>query len=211
MVATFKRRCFAEASDVLKNLRLFDQLKLDKDAYVTIIDALLILKRHDQIPIILDEMRQAGISTDINESTKLRYLLKQCRNRTVMNNDHIHQPSNPTALMDSVLTSVMLPQAVAKLNNAVAKQDFIAASPFAIELLEMEPFPPNVALENICMTMFETNRLDVIDMLLLRLQQVISVCCNFRADSFYIYIYIYVRHVALSIGQWVETKYFTNT
>ncbi|OQR92304.1 hypothetical protein THRCLA_08728 [Thraustotheca clavata] len=146
-----RNQCHKEASDVLKNRGLFN-IQLDSGGYNTIIEALLMLDRHDAIPDILLEMEQNGVAQD----SKTTFLLRRY---------NYHGRENPRATL-----TAKTPDA-AELDRLIVQEEWGKATELASSMLETKLPVMQFTLESIMRAYIGAGANDKIDELLALLSE----------------------------------------
>ncbi|EQC39364.1 hypothetical protein SDRG_03567 [Saprolegnia diclina VS20] len=125
-----RNKCLKETADVLKNRSLFN-ITLDASGYNTILEALLILDRVDEIGDILNEMAEHGIKSD----SKTEFILRRCQyasRATPHSKPSMTNAFNSTGLKDPSAT---------QLDLFLHHEDYASASTLASELLTEQKTP----------------------------------------------------------------------
>ncbi|KDO35483.1 hypothetical protein SPRG_00330 [Saprolegnia parasitica CBS 223.65] len=119
-----RNKCLKETADVLKNRSLFN-ITLDASGYNTILEALLILDRVDEIDGILHEMAAHGIKSD----SKTQFILRRCQyasRATPHSNNDAFNLKDPSAT---------------QLDTFLQNEEYTAASALASTLLLEQKTP----------------------------------------------------------------------
>ncbi|KAF0697410.1 Aste57867_11890 [Aphanomyces stellatus] len=144
-----RNRCIKEATDILHNRRLFD-LTLDTPEYNVILEALILLKRTDEIPAIVAEMEAQGVTINL----KTRHLMQ-----LQSLDDKVYNPARSA-------TTKNTQEAV--LRKMLDKNDFAAAAAVADGILAKTPTPKNI--KPILEAYVETKQLDKLDAIVASMQ-----------------------------------------
>ncbi|OQR97615.1 hypothetical protein ACHHYP_10207 [Achlya hypogyna] len=149
-----RNECHKEAADVLKNRSLFN-IKLDSGGYNTILEALMMLDRKDEMGAVLQEMRDNGVNPD----SKTKFLLRR------------HDYAGEASLFESTLPKDPTSE---KLDALLTAKDFAEASKLASSILVETATPLTQSMLNAIAQAFLLAGDDVkIDALLKQLNAVV--------------------------------------